>query len=334
MSSIFITGISGYVGSALAERFVESGARVSGLVRASSDPRTLEWLASLGVTLHRGDVSRQAGLVRAFDGADLLVHSAAVIGYRRRLWGSMQRVNVMGTRNVLEAARVAGVARVVHVSSIAAVGVSDQPVLLDEDTRFDPFTLDAAYFDTKFGAELEVGRAVDAGLDVTIVNPGAIYGPSTLASNSSRVITSILAGRLPLVPVGGINAVPLDTVVQGVVAAAERGLAGRRYILGGENLELGELVRRVGLAAGRRLSSRELPVWLRGPIRCAMELIEPLVPSSVWYTPDMCASFGRWMWFDCSRAREELGVIPGDLDACLSATVRQLRDQGRLQVSP
>jgi dihydroflavonol-4-reductase len=333
MPSVFITGISGYVGSALAQHYVEAGARVSGLVRRSSDPGTLAWLTDLGVRLHRGDVEQRDGLERAFDGTDLLLHSAAVIGYRRRLWGAMQRVNVIGTRNVLDAARVVGLGRVVHISSIAAVGFSDRPVLLDEDAHFDPSVLDAAYFDTKVGAELEVGRAVDSGLDVTIVNPGAIYGPSTLSSNSSKVIAGILRRRMPLVPVGGINAVPLTTVVQGVVAAATRGRTGRRYILGGENLTFAELVTRVGHAAGRVLTGREFPSWLRVPLSCAMELVEPLVPDSVWFTPDMCASLGRWMWFDSTRAHSELGLLPGDLDACLADTVRQLRAQGRLPSS-
>lgn len=327
---VFITGVSGYLGSALARRFVEQGAEVSGLVRRSSDPETLRWLGELGVRLKWGDVEGRAGLESVFDGADLLVHSAAVIGYRKRLRGAMQRVNVIGTRHVLDAARAAQVGRVVHVSSIAAVGVSDEPVLLDERAAFDPSRLDAAYFDTKLAAEGEVARAVDAGLDVTIVNPAAIYGPSPCASNSSRVIANILRGRVPWVPEGGINAVPLDTVVDGVLAAAVRGRTGRRYILGGENLSLVALVRRVGRAAGRRIEARELSGRWRGVARAAMELVEPMVPDTVWFTPDMCAGMGRWMWYDATRARVELGVLPGDLDACLAATVAQLRSHGSL----
>jgi dihydroflavonol-4-reductase len=330
MSDVVITGITGFLGTALARRFVEAGARVTGLVRRRSDPDTLRWLGDLGVRLQRGDVVERPGLERIFDGADLLVHAAAVIGYRRRLWGAMQRVNVIGTRNVLDAAWVAGVGRVVHISSVAAVGLSDRPVPLDEDAAFDPGELDAAYFDTKVAAEAEVARAVAAGVDATIVNPGVIYGPSSSASNSSRVIVGILSGRVPLVPPGGVNVVALDTVVDGVVAAADRGRPGRRYILGGENLTLAELVQRVGQAAGRRLAPREFPAWIAPPLRWAMELVEPLVPDSAWYTPDMCAAFGRWAWFDSSRARMELGVTPGDFDACLVATLRQLREHGRV----
>ena len=330
MSSVFITGISGYLGGALARRYVAAGAAVSGLVREGSDPATVAWLQGLGVRLHRGDVTRRPGLERMMDGVDLVVHSAGCIGYRRRLWGQMQRVNVMGTRNVLDGARVAGVGRVVHVSSVVAVGMSPEPILLNEDAAFDPTPLDAAYFDTKLAAEEEVARAVDAGLDVTVVNPGVIYGPSPTASNSSRVIVGILSGRVPWIPSGGVNVVALESVVDGVLAAAIRGRTGRRYILGGENITLAELVQRVGQAAGRHLSPKPFSGGWAVPLRGAMNLIEPWVPDSVWYTPDMCAAFGRWMWFDTSRARDELGWSSGSIDDCLSATVSQLRERGQL----
>lgn len=334
MSTVFITGISGYVGSALARRYVAEGAQVSGLVRERSDPETVQWLRDLGVQLHRGDVTQSQGLERLMEGVDLVVHSAGCIGYRRRRWGEMQRVNVMGTRHVLDGARVAGAGRVVHVSSVVAVGMSSEPLLLNEDAAFDPTPLDAPYFDTKLAAENEVARAVAAGLDVTIVNPGVIYGPSATASNSSRVIVSILSGRVRWAPAGGINVVSLDGVVDGVLAAAVRGRTGRRYILGGENITLAELVQRVGRVAGRTLSPKPLPNGLARPLRGAMNLIEPWVPDSVWYTPDMCAAFGRWMWFDTSRAREELAWTCGDFDDCLAATVAQLRQRGQLPRGP
>ncbi|MFT7464765.1 MAG: dihydroflavonol-4-reductase, partial [Pseudohongiellaceae bacterium] len=314
-------------------RYVEAGDSVEGLLRGRTNSATVSWLRELGVRLHHGDVTQSAGLERFMDGADLLVHSAAVIGYRRRMWGEMQRVNVIGTRNVMEAARLAQVGRVVHVSSIAAVGIADTPIVLNEDSELDPDPLDAAYFDTKLAAEDEVARAVDQGLHVTTVNPGAIYGAALTPSNSSRVIASILTSPLSLIPPGGINVVPLDSVVEGVVAAGLRGQQGRRYILGGENLSLAELVQRVGLAAGRKLSPRVLPSWIAQPARAAMNCIEPFVPDSLWFTPDLCAAFGRWMWFDTTRAEGELEFKAGDLDACLRATIVQLRDRGMLKAS-
>lgn len=331
MPHVAVTGITGFLGTALAARLVDQGWRVTGLARPSSSPATRAWLTSLGVTLVPGDVlDPPPRLERFLGGADLLIHSAAVIGYRQRLAGIMQRTNVLGTRGVLAAARRVGLPRAVHVSSIAALGFADEPVVLDEEHPWNGHLLDAAYFDTKHAAEQEVAAAADAGLDVTMVNPGAIYGPSLAASNSSNVIVQILTGRVPLVPRGGINVVPLDTVVETVLAAAERGGLARRHVPPGENLTIRQLVQRVGRADDRALDARELPRGLVRLVRPLMEAVEPLVPDRVWYTPDMCAVADRWMWFDGLRAREALGVAPGDLDACLRDTVLQLRRDGRL----
>lgn len=327
---VAITGATGFLGTALAERLVAEGHEVSGLCRARSSRLTREWLQRLGVTLVEGDVAQPAGLNALCAGQDLLVHSAAVIGYRRRLAGAMQRVNVLGTRSVMAAALASGVGRVVHVSSIAALGAGHGTGLRNEDAPFEGDDLDAPYFDTKAEAEVEVQRAVQLGLDAVIVNPGAIYGPSLAVSNSSNVIASILRQRVHLVPPGGISVVPLATVVEGVLAAAARGRKGRRYLLPGENLTLSELMVRVGAAAGRELHPRELPPLPWPLFRWIMQLVEPLVPDRVWFTPDMLAAFGRHLWFDGSRARTELGLVEHDLDACLAATVAQLRKDRRI----
>ena len=330
MSRIAITGATGFLGTALARRLREEGHAVSGLVRSRSSPATRDWLARLGVRAVEGDVESGRGLAALCEGADLLVHCAAVIGYRRRLWGTMQRVNVLGTRKVVAAARAAAVGRMLHVSSIAAVGVSRRPELLDEHAGFDGADLDAAYFDTKAQAEGEVAAGVAAGLDAVVVNPSAIYGPSEAVSNSSNVIASLLRARPRFVPHGGINVVPLEQVVEGVLAAARRGRTGRRYLLVGENLTLAQLAQRVGRAAGVVIEPRELPPLPWGLVRGLLELVEPLVPDRIWFTPDMLGAFGRYLWFDGARARDELGLEPSDLDACLAATVDQLRRDGRV----
>ena len=291
----------------------------------------VERLRRRGVDVVFGDVGDPASLRAAFAGAGTVFHCAAVIGYRRRLAGRMQRVNVIGTANVVEACLGAGADRLVHVSSIAAVGLSRDPELLDEDAPWNADVLRAAYFDTKRAAEERVQSGIAAGLDAVIVNPGAIYGPSTVASNSNNLVLAAAGGRLRFVPTGGMNVVPLETVVAGTLAAAERGRCGRRYILGGENLTFLHLVRDIGEAAGIELDPLMLPAALGPPLRLAMQLVEPLVPDRVWYTPDLAGAFGRWMWFDNGRMRRELGVEPASLRACLAATVDELRRRGRLR---
>jgi dihydroflavonol-4-reductase len=212
----------------------------------------------------------------------------------------------------------------------AVVGITDAPVLQHEASPWLAAPLRMAYFDTKRAGEECVQAEVAAGLDAVIVNPAAIYGPSTAVSNSNQLVARVAAGRLRVAPAGGINAVPLATVVAGVLAAARSGRAGRRYVLGGENLELSVLLARIARAAGRSLRPRVLPGWLGPPLRVVLDALEPCVPRSAWYTPDLCAAFGRWMWFDTARMRTELGVQPDDLDACLERTVAQLRRDGRV----
>ncbi len=332
---VFITGVTGFLGTALAQRLVRDGRKVRGLVRPTAAIKTLRWLEQLGVELVQGDVlgagDETQDLAHAMDGSALVIHSAAVIGYRRRLRGRMVRTNVLGTRRVVGACLEAAVPRLVHVSSIAAVGVHDEPVLMNENWEWNAGVLDAPYFDTKYEAEREVHAGIARGLDAVVVNPGAIYGPSLVPANSSNVVEQILRGRMSVVPPTGVNVVPLETVVDGCLAAAARGRCGRRYILGGENLHVHELVSRVATAAGMSLKPRVIPQRVGrvlGPsLRALLDGLEPWLPESIWFTPDMLAMFGRWMWFDTSRASVELGVKPADLDACLQATVRQVRSR-------
>jgi dihydroflavonol-4-reductase len=239
----------------------------------------------------------------------------------------------------VEACLAADAGRLVHVSSIAAVGISRDPSLMDESTEWNAGGLGAAYFDSKHMAEERVREGVAAGLDAVIVNPGAIYGPSAASSNSSRLVASAARGRIRVVPSGGINAVPLATVVEGTLAAAERGRTGRRYILGGENITYMQLIQRIGRAAGRSVNPIALPTLLGPAIRAAMNMVEPFVPDRLSFTPDLAGAFGRWMWFDTRRMVAELGIgpasdasaeCPASLDECLAATVEQLRRDGRL----
>ena len=330
---VALTGATGFLGLALAERLAAEGHALAALVRPTSAPAARAALERLGARLLPGDVTDAASLLPLCAGADLVLHVAAVIGYRRRLVAAMQRVNVEGTRHVLAACRAGGAGRLLHVSSIAAVGVSPSRALLDEETPFNARCFDAAYFDTKHESERHVLEAAREGLDAVVVNPAAIYGPARVPGNSSRLVVQAARGRLRAAPEGGLNVVPLETVVAGVLAAARVGRRGRRYILGGENLELHELLARIGDAVGRPRRPPVLPAAVGPFLRAAMNLVEPLVPDGGWYTPDLCAAFGWWLFYDTRRMREELGVQPADLQACLVATVAQLRRDGLIPVS-
>lgn len=328
---VAITGATGFLGTALVQALADAGDEVTVLARATSDPAGVAHVRARAARLVVADVTDAAALRGAFEGADAVVHAAGVIGYRRRLYAAMRRVNVEGTRAVLDAVAAAGAGRLVHVSSIVAVGFTEEPVPLDEDAAWNAAVLRAPYFDTKHAGEQLVLAAAARGLDATVVNPAAIYGPSPVRSNSSGLLVQIAKGQVPAAPAGGINCVPLGTVVEGVLAALDRGARGRRYVLGGENLEIAGLFERIARALGRTpRAPRRFPTSLRAPLRAAMELAEPLVPARAHFTPDLCAMFGRFMWFDTGRAERELGVRASPFDACLDAAVAALRARGDL----
>jgi dihydroflavonol-4-reductase len=330
MSRAALTGATGYLGLTLAQRLRAEGRSLTALVRRSSDPAAIDRLRALDATLVEGDLSDPAALRRLFEDADLAVHCAALIAYRPRLNAAMWRINVDGTERVAEACLATSVPRLVHVSSIAAVGLSDDRTLLGEDSPWEAGRLRMAYLDTKRAAEERIADAVARGLDAVIVNPAAIYGPAEVLSRTGGLVERVALGRLRVAPPGGINVVPLETVVEGILAAERHGRAGRRYILGGENVEIPSLFERIARAADRSLRPLVLPAWTRVPLRLAMNALDPLVPLSAWYTPDLCGAFGRWMWCDTRRMTTELGVSAGDFDACLADTVAQLRRDGRL----
>ncbi len=325
-----VTGATGFVGLALCQRLREEGASVAGLARRTSDPGAVAALRRLGATVVTGDVARAETLPALLRGADVVYHCAAVIGYRRRMRQAMRASNVYGTGNVIGACRAERVRRLLHVSSVAAVGITDEPRLLDEDSPWDAGRLRADYFDTKRRAELDVLAAVAEGLDAVIVNPAGIYGPSLAGSNSSQLVARVASGRLDLAPHGGMCVVPLVTVVDGILAAARRGRPGRRYILGGENLDMADIIVRIGRAAGLQLRPRRLPTALAPWLRLGMTFVEPFVPAHAWFTPHICSVFGKWMYYDTRRMRSELGVESADFDACLAGTVAQLRRDGRI----
>lgn len=264
---ILVTGASGFVGGQLTAELVRRGHAVRVLRRASSNLIGLEGLEVEHVI---GDILDPEAVARAVAGCDQVFHVAAVSTYLRSTKEQLYRVNVEGTRNVMAACLAAGVARVVHTSSVAAIGIPRDGTPADEATVFDAFSARWPYADSKHRAEIEVQRAVAAGLPAVIVNPAVVVGPGDHYLVASAGIE--LARRQPLlVPPGGLCAADVAAVVAGHIAAAERGRVGERYILGGENLTYLEAMTTIAEIAGLRPPRGTLPAWLLGPAATAID---------------------------------------------------------------
>ena len=323
MKSVFLTGGTGMVGLALARRLVEQGVRVRALTRASSSSSELE---RLGVELVRGDLVEASTLALAMRGCDRAFHVAGLVSYRSADAERMYQANVIGTRHVLWAAMEAGVERVVHTSSTAAVGLSEANTPLDEDALFDPAFRHIPYMWMKHLAEVEVAEAVKAGLDAVMVNPSTIIGAGDVHLNTGKLFRQIARGSLRFAPPGGNSVIALEDVVDAHLLAMERGVAGRRYIVNGENLRQVELLTRIAKALGRPAIESVLPRWTEKPLRAAASVAE-LAGGAL--TPQVVFFSYRYRYFSAARARAELGWTPRmGVDAAIQDAARWYARRG------
>lgn len=325
-----ITGATGFVGSAVLRRLLDAGHSVRALVRAGSDRRNLR---GLPVETAEGDLRDRASLERILRGCDALFHVAADY----RLWvrdpRELYESNVAGTRSILVAAGEVGVSRIVYTSSVATLGLNADGSPADEET---PVTLDdmiGHYKRSKFLAEAEARRlAAEHGLPVVIVNPSAPVGPRDIKPTpTGRVILDAARGRLPAYVDTGLNVVHVDDVAEGHWLAFERGGVGERYVLGGENLTLREILTRVAALAGRRPPEVRLPHRLVLPVAYLAEAwarmwsgAEPRV------TVDGVRMARKLMYFSSDKARRELGFVARPADAALRDALEWFRANGYL----
>lgn len=302
---ILVTGATGFIGSQLTAELVRRGHRVRVLRRASS--RTL-MLADLPEVEHvLGDILEPAAVVQAVRGCDLVYHVAALSSYWRAQRDQVYRVNVDGARAVMDACLRAGVPRVVHTSSVAAIGVRGDGLPADENTPFDAFSARWAYADSKHRAEQEVYRAIDRGLDAVIVNPGAVIGPGDHYLISSSMVLEFAKRPIPAVPPGGMCLADIDAVVQGHIAAAERGRTGERYILGGENLTSQQIAATLCAITGQPTPRWIIPGWLLGPAALAVDAFNRITPRPPVVSGEQLRLAARNIFYDTGKAVRELG---------------------------
>ncbi|MBN1402815.1 MAG: NAD-dependent epimerase/dehydratase family protein [Anaerolineae bacterium] len=225
-----VTGGTGFVGSAVVRALLAEGWEVACLVRGSSDRRNLQ---GLEVKLVWGDLGDQASLARAISGCDVLYHVAALYSSRAEDADELFRVNVEGTRHVLRAAWQAGVARIVHTSTIGTIGQPVDGRLATEQERFQAWESASPYARSKLKAEELALDLAAQGAPIVVVNPCAPVGARDVKpSSTGQRILDYLRGHTPSFSPGGINFVSVEDVAQGHLLAAEKGRLGQRYILG------------------------------------------------------------------------------------------------------
>jgi dihydroflavonol-4-reductase len=324
-----VTGSTGFLGSHVARLLIERGERVRALVRAESDTRLLDVLPLGAVDRATGDLRDPASLARAVEGVDVVYHVAADY----RLWARNRREilesNVTGTRNLLDAAARAGVARFVYTSTVATFAVPRHGALPDESTVSSLQEMIGTYKRSKWLAEQEALSAARNGLPVVIVNPTTPVGPGDVKPTpTGRVIVDFLNGGMPAYVETGLNFVPVEAAAAGHLLAAERGRVGERYILGGENLTLRQMFAFLSEASGVPAPRVRLPHAVALAAGYADAAISGLLGREPRIPLDGVRMARHSMFVGTEKARRELGFAPGSLAQAFARAVRWFQANG------
>ncbi len=323
-----VTGASGFVGSAVVRALLARGVGVRALVRAASPRGNLD---GLGVATFTGDIRDGASMAQALAGCDLLFHVAADY----RLWArdpsEIERTNIEGTRTVMQAARAAGVARIVHTSSVATLKPSADGSPVDETRPLTPETAIGAYKRSKVGAERLVEAMAAAGLPVVIVNPSTPIGPRDIRPTpTGRIIVDGATGRIPAFVDTGLNLVHVDDVAAGHLLAAERGVVGERYILGGQDVSLERFLADIAARTGREAPTLRLPRVPLYPLAWAAEAVARVTGKEPMLTADGLTMARARMFFTSARAERVLGYIARPYGEAIDDALHWFREAGYL----
>lgn len=325
-----VTGATGFVGSALARHLLAAGHTVRALVRPGNDRRNV---ADLPVALVEGSLTDPATLTPALDGVEALFHVAADY----RFWvpdpAAMFRTNVDGTVALMEAAQAAGVRRIVYTSSVATLGLMADGSPADETTPVRYEDMISPYKQSKFKAEAAVSRLVrDRGLPAVIVNPSTPIGPRDIKPTpTGKMIVDAASGRMPAYVDTGLNFAHVDDVAAGHILAFERGTIGERYILGGENLTLAQMLGRVCPMNGRTAPRIQLPADLILPLAYGAEWVARRTGVAPFVTVDEVKIAKKKMFFTSDKAIDTLGYRPRPVDVAFADAVSWFKSNGYIR---
>lgn len=324
-----VTGVSGFVGSAVAHALAARGTKVRGLARASS-PRAN--LADFPGALVEGDLRDPAAVARAMAGVRHLFHVAADY----RLWApdpeEIVRNNQATTRIVMEAALAAGVERIVYTSSVATLKPrADSPA--DETCAARPEEAVGAYKRSKVVAERLVETMVaERGLPAVIVQPSTPIGPRDVKPTpTGRIIVEAASGRMPAFVDSGLNLVHVDDVAAGHLLALDRGRIGERYILGGQDVMLGEMLAEIARIIGRKPPTVRIPRAPLFPLAWANEQLARARGGDPFLTLDSLRMAKHRMFFTSAKAEAELGYRARPHAAALADAIAWFRAAGMIR---
>lgn len=323
MTDVFLTGVTGFIGSHVAQALVQSGYRVRAIVRPHSV--ATHFFRHKDIVLAQADILEPNSLREAMSGCYAVVHVAAMYAFWNRPRESIYNTNVRGTYNVLEAARKEGVQRIVHTSSVGTLGFHDRTILSEDATLATESEMVGDYKRSKFEAERLVLRMASAGAPIVVVNPSTPIGPGDeKPTPTGKIILDFLNRKLPAFVDTGLNFVHINDVAAGHVLALEHGVPGERYILGNleGNLSLAQFLQELSDITGISAPRLQLPHWL---VLAAAHVDEFFRGTIVGRPPAIPLEAARmskeFMWVDPTKAINYLGLPQTNIRSALSEAV-------------
>ncbi len=324
MKKVFVTGATGFIGYNLVRRLIEDGHHVRALVRNKTQ---CSYLDDLLVETYSGDITNPQSIKEALRGCDIVYHLAGIPDMRNKYREKMFKVHVEGTRNLMKAALEEGVEKVVHTSTIGAIGASPYERPIDEQWKYNLSHLNSAYFDTKHLAEREAVSFSRLGLPVVIVNPSYVLGPYDFKPSSGIIIVRFAqSAKARIYLPKGLNIVDVDDVVNGHIAACEKGRLGERYILSGHNLSYKRFFTLLADATGLPRPMIKMPYFL-----AYLWAIGSTLKSRKENHAQQIKALRYYWYYDNAKATRELGFSTTNIETTIQKSVGWFRNRGLLQ---
>jgi len=302
---ILVTGASGFIGTHLVPRLVQLGHDVRTLGRSTSPPAKL---ANVKIEHISADITNPEAVKKAVIGCDMVYHLAGLVSYKKKDEFRQNGTNVVGTRHVMAACLAAGVKRVIHTSSIAAIGIPKKGTIGDETLEYNLEGRGLTYCDTKHQAEIEALNAYKDGLNVIILNPGIIFGEGDTHPHHHAIFAAMSKGSLLGVPPGGIPFSDINDVIDAEIACIDKGTFGERYCVVSANLSFMDAAGVFAKVAGTRKPLLVIP----GPFLVVAGLLSEDILPGFGVNPPLTRQ-NAWLcqhkiFFSSDKAQKELGI--------------------------
>jgi len=325
---VVVTGATGHIGNVLVRELLSRGENVRVVIPPSEDTTPLD---GLKVEMVEGDVREIDSLIQAFTGSDVVYHLAGIISILPGKSKLLYQVNVMGTRNVVEACLKTDVRRLIYTSSIHAIAEPPHGTTIDETFPFDPDRAIGEYDRSKAQATLEVLKAVKKGLDAIIVCPTGVIGPYDFKpSEMGQLFIDFVRKKLKAYIDGAYDFVDVRDVAIGHILACQKGRTGESYILSGERITITDLMSMLAGITGERPTLFKTPIWLAKIIAIFTPLYYSLTKAKPRFTQYAIRTLTSNSMISRAKSRRELGFSPRPLRESIGDTIRWFRENGKL----